>query len=238
MKLPTWFKLIWWIVVTGLTAWLFWQRVPAIKAGNSVPVDVFVFLVLVALVLAPIFQEISFFGLSFKQAIDEMKSQISSQLTVFKAEIQSSIVNSNNINVTIPAPPPDDQLPGLESRITSAISEALMWPTNGSLPSGSKMNWHAANHYCSTLNYNGFADWRLPTRLEFRFLSEYVFHRSQAYSGDFSQISQSGGINPFFAIHDDGGYWVDEGGIYPEFCRLGHAEKQESLFYVWPVRGP
>ena len=125
MKLPTWFKVIWWIFITGLAAWLFWGRIPAISKGSSAPVDVFLFLVLVALLLAPIFQEVSFFGLKFKQAVDDLKNHLSTQLSVFKADLQTTIVSSNNITVTMPAPPSDEQLPDIGEQIRSVVSDML-----------------------------------------------------------------------------------------------------------------
>jgi hypothetical protein len=126
MKLPTWFKISWWVLITVLTGCLFYSRFPAIAEGRSAPVDVFIFLVLVALLLVPIFQEVSFFGLKFKQAIDDLKENISTQLAVFKADIQTTITNTSNVNVTFPhSAPPDDQLPDLENRIRTAVSEAL-----------------------------------------------------------------------------------------------------------------
>jgi hypothetical protein len=126
MKLPTWFKIFWWIFITGSTAWLFYSRFPAIVEGKTALVDSFIFLVLVALLLVPIFQEISFFGLTFKQTIDDLKENISTQLDVFKADIQTTITNTSNVHVMFPyAPPPDDQLPYLEQRIMATVSEAI-----------------------------------------------------------------------------------------------------------------
>ncbi|MBF0508760.1 MAG: hypothetical protein HQK57_07530, partial [Deltaproteobacteria bacterium] len=125
MKLPSWFRFIWWLLISGLTAWLFYKRVPAIVAGHPALIDVFIFIVLVALLLAPIFQEVSFFGLKFKQAIDDFQKQLSTQLSIFKAEIQTTINTSSNVSVTIPPSPADDQLPELENRINKAVSQAL-----------------------------------------------------------------------------------------------------------------
>jgi len=126
MKLPNWFKIIWWIGITGFTAYLFYLRFPTISQNKSTPIDSFIFIILVALLLVPIFQEISLFGLKFKQAIDELKQNISMQLTAFKSDIQTTITNTSNVNLTFPySPPPDDQLPGLEQRIRLAISEVL-----------------------------------------------------------------------------------------------------------------
>jgi len=126
MKLPTWFKVIWWIFITGGTGALFYSRIEAIAEGRTALVDIFIFLVLVVLLLVPIFQEISFFGLKFKQAIDDLKKQITTELRIFKADIQTTISNTSNVNVTIPRwAPPDEQLPDLERRIRTTITEAL-----------------------------------------------------------------------------------------------------------------
>jgi hypothetical protein len=126
MKLPNWFKIGWWVILTGLAAWLFYSRLQAISAGRTAPVDIFIFLVLVALLLVPIFQEVSFFGLKFKQVIDDLKQNIATQLMVFKAEIQTTMNNTSNVNVMLPqSAPPDDQLPDIEQRIRAAVSEAL-----------------------------------------------------------------------------------------------------------------
>ena len=57
---------------------------------------------------------------------DELKQNISMQLTDFKSDIQTTITNTSNVNLAFPyPPPPDDQLPDLEQRIRSAISEVL-----------------------------------------------------------------------------------------------------------------
>jgi hypothetical protein len=126
MKLPNWFKVIWWVILTGSAGWLFYSRMTAISAGRTAPVDIFIFLVLVALLLVPIFQEVSFLGLKFKQVMDDLKQNIATQLMVFKADIQTTMNNTSNVNVLLPqSAPPDDQLPGIEQRIRAAVSEAL-----------------------------------------------------------------------------------------------------------------
>lgn len=127
MKLPNWVKIGWWFILTGLASWLFYSRMPAISAGKTAPVDIFIFLVLAGLLLAPIFQEVSLFGLKFKQTIDDLKKSITTQLMDFKTDIQSTMNNTSNVNVMLPqAAPPDEQLPGIEQRIRTAVSEALI----------------------------------------------------------------------------------------------------------------
>lgn len=87
--------------------------------------DLFIFLLFVALLLVPVFQEVSFFGVKFKQAIDELQKNIATRLAVLKADIQTSINNTSNVNVTLPSAPPDEQLANLEGRVKSAVSDTL-----------------------------------------------------------------------------------------------------------------
>jgi hypothetical protein len=49
MKLPNWFKIIWWVGLLGLTGTILYKRFDAITSGQSVPADVFVFLIFVTI---------------------------------------------------------------------------------------------------------------------------------------------------------------------------------------------
>lgn len=80
MKLPNWFKISWWIILLLLTGIILFKRYEAITTGKSVPADVFVFLIFVALMLVPIFSEIEFFGLKLKREIEELKADIKIKL--------------------------------------------------------------------------------------------------------------------------------------------------------------
>ncbi len=126
MKLPNWFKIMWWALITIAVSVMFYFRLEFILKGQTVPVDIFIFLVLVALLFVPIFQEVSFFGLKFKQIIDEFQKQINVQLSTFKADIQTSLNNSINTNVHILSnPPSDDKLPDIELKIKETLNDIL-----------------------------------------------------------------------------------------------------------------
>jgi hypothetical protein len=58
----------------------------AIISGMATPFDIFVFLILVALLLVPLFQEVSFFGISLKQELDELKAHVSSEITGLESD--------------------------------------------------------------------------------------------------------------------------------------------------------
>ena len=126
MKLPNWFKITWWVLLLGLTGIILFKRFDAITSGQSVPVDVFVFLIFVALMLVPIFSEIEFFGIKLKKEIEELKHDINIKLGDIKNEIRNSQTQTVNQTVqTYGPPPPDNKLPELQAEIERIISVKL-----------------------------------------------------------------------------------------------------------------
>lgn len=102
------------------------------------PVDVFVFLVWAALLVAPLFREVSFWGLQFKQELEETRKHIAGQLSAMEYRIQSSVaVNPQFHFGTIPAPPPDMQLPALQEKLDLILGEIKKKPA---APTAS--DWH------------------------------------------------------------------------------------------------
>ena len=77
--------------------------------------------------LVPLFHEVSFLGVKFKQEVEELKSFVAAQV----GDIRSDVRNAVDIRTTfspqimIPAPVSDAQLPELEAKIKAAVSEAL-----------------------------------------------------------------------------------------------------------------
>lgn len=127
MKLPNWLKISWWVVLTGLLTWFLYERSSALFAGQAVPADIVVFVIWVALLLAPLFNEVSLLGIKLKQEIDELKGQVASQISDVRNEIRNSVDARASVSqqFTIPMPAPDSQLPAIEAKIKQVISEAL-----------------------------------------------------------------------------------------------------------------
>lgn len=126
MKLPNWFKILWWIILLGLTAKILYKRFDAIVTGQSVPADIFIFLLFVALMLVPIFSEIEFFGIKFKKEIEDLRQDISMKLGDIKNEIRNT--QTQTVNQTIQGfgpPPPDNKLPELENEIDRIVKAKL-----------------------------------------------------------------------------------------------------------------
>lgn len=126
MKLPNWFKIIWWIALIGLTGIILFNRFDDIISGQSVPFDIFIFLIFVALMLVPIFSEIEFFGIKLKKEIEELKQDISIKLGDIKNEIRNSQTQTVHQTVqTFGPPPPDNKLPELQDEIERILSVKL-----------------------------------------------------------------------------------------------------------------
>jgi hypothetical protein len=108
MKLPDWFRIVWWILLLLFLCVLLWYRFSAISSGAAVPADVFLFLVFIAVALAPLFQEVSFFGLKFKQELKDLKTEVRE----LGMEVRNTIDVRNQFSPTFTLFPtlPADQL--------------------------------------------------------------------------------------------------------------------------------
>lgn len=126
MQFPKWFKLTWWIIILTLTGLILFKRYPAIMSGLSVPADTFVFLVFIALMLLPVFSEISFFGVKLKKDIEDLKNDLQIKFGDIKSEIRNS--QNQTFNATIHGfgpPPPDSKLPDLDTKIDRIIKSQV-----------------------------------------------------------------------------------------------------------------
>lgn len=127
MKLPNWFKVVWWIVVLiGFTV-LLATRFRDFEAGRPTVVDVPLALVWTALLVLPLFQEVTLFGVSFRKEIQALKEDVKDEVSSLRAEIRNSIDVRTQFSPQIffPPSPPDSRLPQIEKRIQTAVDDAL-----------------------------------------------------------------------------------------------------------------
>lgn len=128
MKLSNRIRVFWWIsLLLGLT-FLLSQRYTAFQKGETTILDALAFIIWIALLLVPLFQEISLFGVSLKGEIKELKQDLKADVDDLKTELKNSIALNTNINPTIhlaSAPPPDSQLPELENQIKDALESFM-----------------------------------------------------------------------------------------------------------------
>lgn len=127
MKLPNWARIIWWLVITGSLTFFLRSRLPDLLDGNANAADIAVFGVWMALLLAPLFSEVTLLGVTLKSEIQELKSTVATQLHEIRGEVRNAV----DVRATfspqfhIPAPVADAQLPQLEERIKAAVAGAL-----------------------------------------------------------------------------------------------------------------
>ena len=127
MKLPNWLKIVWWVILIVGIAMLLYPRRDAIATGTATAFDIFTFIIGVALLLVPLFQEVSFFGITLKQETEDLKAKISAEITGLKSEIRNSIDLRTNVSpqffLSPYGPPPTDaQLPQLEEQVPAILS--------------------------------------------------------------------------------------------------------------------
>lgn len=84
MKVPNWFRIVWWAVLLVLIGSILYARRDDLLTGHAVPADVLIFLVWVGLFLMPLFQEVNLFGLKLKQEIQELKKEVTNLRTEFR----------------------------------------------------------------------------------------------------------------------------------------------------------
>lgn len=123
MKLPNWFKILWWAISILITGFLLYSQIDLIKSGKSTNIDIFIFLIFTILLLVPLFSEFEFFGIKLKKDIDELKKNIDIKFGEIKNEIQ----NSQSVTTTITGfgpLPSDDKIKELEGKINQIIKDS------------------------------------------------------------------------------------------------------------------
>jgi hypothetical protein len=115
MNFPNWFRIAWWALLFLTVGAFLWHRFPALAAGAATPADVVIFLVCVALGLAPVFKEVSLFGVGLKQEMKDLRADLHG----LRAEIRSSIDIRNQYSPTVNVLPtlPPEQLQRLANEV-------------------------------------------------------------------------------------------------------------------------
>jgi hypothetical protein len=123
VRLPNWLRITWWLLLlVGLTLFV-WQRYHVLAEGETTIIDVLAFIIWIALLLIPLFQEVSLFGVSLKGEIKELKEEVKSEVAGLRSEIKNSI--DMRTNIYVPGPPSDTKLPELEEQIKRALKSVL-----------------------------------------------------------------------------------------------------------------
>ena len=104
MKLNDTFKIAWWVILLLFVSSLLVLRYSAIAAGTSSATDIFILLLWIGLMLAPVAKELNPSGPKLQQSIQSLKDQV--QNLMFTVQNQTQSVSINNY----PIPPSDDEI--------------------------------------------------------------------------------------------------------------------------------
>lgn len=121
MKLLWKWKYLYWFLIVAFLTYLVIVRLPSFLSGNPTNMDIIVFIVWIALIIAPMFREVSIFGVGLKNEIDSLRNDFRGEMLNLRSEIQNTINFSPQIYVG--QPPSDSELPGLKEAIQKAFKD-------------------------------------------------------------------------------------------------------------------
>lgn len=110
---PRW-KIGWYLLVLALLTYLVISNWNTYINGTSNPFEIIIFLIWIAVLLAPLFREVSFFGVSLKNEIDSLKGEI--------INLKNEIHSTQTVYV-YPPPPQDSELPKIRSIVKSTLRQ-------------------------------------------------------------------------------------------------------------------
>jgi len=127
MKTPKWLRVVWWLLLVGLATYFLWQRFDSITSGATNATDIVIFLIWIALLTIPLFQEVSIFGVSFKKEIDNLRTEFKEQINYLKSDIQNTISMRTEISpqIQILTPPTDSEVQDLKKDFKSILEQTL-----------------------------------------------------------------------------------------------------------------
>ena len=105
------FRGLYWLLLVGLIGYFLCDRFDAFTSGKATGFDVVVFLVWVALLLAPLYTTVEVLGVKLTRALEEVRKDVSKEIRDVKQELTSLVTQSNaNTNTqTVYLQPPNEQ---------------------------------------------------------------------------------------------------------------------------------
>lgn len=123
MKLPSWFRILWWAGLTIGLSRLLWPRANAIRSGHATPEDVVLTVIWLALALIPVFSELELWGFKFKAHVEALEKTFREETQAIRNDIRNAVDLHNHFSPSIVLPPlfSDEQLSELQNMIHSAL---------------------------------------------------------------------------------------------------------------------
>ncbi len=98
MKMPTWLRVLYWLVLVVALGLFLLRRLGPALAGSATTVDALIFVVWMALLLSPLFSEVGLLGVKLKQAIKEAKEEIKAEVTSLRSDVAAIVGASASVN--------------------------------------------------------------------------------------------------------------------------------------------
>jgi hypothetical protein len=101
------------------------KRYSELFSGKPIMSQMLVLVVWFALILLPLFQEISLFGLTFKREFEALKANVRDEVASIRSEIRNSVDIRNQFSPSFvfQPPPPDSQLPAIGNKIQAELGD-------------------------------------------------------------------------------------------------------------------
>lgn len=133
MTLPNWLRVIWWALLTLSLGLLLYERFPSITASTPTAFDALALTIFVVLALTPLFSEITLPGVTLKQRVEALQTEVKTQFEAVRHEIRTNVATNVTQQVLLPPVPPDSSLPAIKHSIQQALATAPSTP--GVIPS-------------------------------------------------------------------------------------------------------
>ena len=111
LKFTARFKWLWWVGLIIICTILVYLRWTAISQGTPSSVDLAILAATAAVYLIPLFSEVSLFGVSLKQSIEQVKGEL--------VGLRNQITNTNSFTSQVVIPPID------EGHIRNTVSQVM-----------------------------------------------------------------------------------------------------------------
>lgn len=128
MKLPNWFRIVWWALLAGGLGLFLKSRLVSLRTGSTSTFDVVALVLFAALLLLPLVSELELFGvLKLKQQLDSLRSHVDREVTSLRSEIRNVIGVTSQVSPQFHfgSLPPDSQLPQLQETIRTTVHAVL-----------------------------------------------------------------------------------------------------------------
>ena len=111
IKLPNWLKIVWWLSLVCFFAYLLFERYDSIINGVATAIDIIIFLIFIALLIIPLFQEVNIFGVGFKKENDNPRPSPDSKLPKIRKIAEAMLKEELREPVVKPRPAPEATIP-------------------------------------------------------------------------------------------------------------------------------